>query len=110
MKANRFMLSMLGGLALMTSGCYDISVRLQPEDTSVEEVLLGSDCVMIILGIGIGTATIEQAKANAHPIGDPDPFPFGPSEGRRITKVRRVEYTERYFFLSGDRCVDVTGE
>lgn len=102
----RLLLTMLGGLALMMNGCTDISTRLQPEDTSVNKVLQGSDCVGIYFGFGLGTATIDQAKANTRAIGDP----YGPLTGLHITKVRSIEYTERNVLAFGSRCVDVIGE
>jgi hypothetical protein len=34
-------------LVLLTSGCINISTHVQPEDTSVKEVLQGNDCVLI---------------------------------------------------------------
>lgn len=38
----------------MTSGCININIRLQPEDTSVKPVLIGRDCVSILLGFWDG--------------------------------------------------------
>ena len=99
-------------LILFTSGCINITTRLQPEDTSIKESLQGSDCVPIILGFGFGTTTIEQAMADARPYGTHTVglgSQEGPSTGVRITRVRRVQFTDRQF-LFGARCVEVVGE
>lgn len=119
MKANEtLLLSMLCGLALLTSGCIDISTRLQPEDTAVKASLEGSNCVPIIFGLGFGTASIEEAKADGHTtMSTRSSAPTGLQGGGMtqtirapITKVRRVELTDRQFLFFGSRCVEVTGE
>ena len=105
MKA-RQMIRLMFALILMTSGCINISARLQPEDTSVKALKMGSDCVHIILGLGFGTADIEHAKRQRAGL-EPGPDLFETP----ITKVRRVELTDRGFLgLFAERCVEVTGE
>ena len=95
------------GLAFLTSGCININTRLQPEDTSVKEVLRGEDCVHIILGFGFGTATIERAKATTTKFNETG---FDAPSGIPITKVRRVEMNDLQTLFIGSRCVEVTGE
>ncbi len=102
----RTTVSLLVGLAVIGSGCIDITTRLHPEDPKVSETLIGSDCVLIVFGIGIGTADGSLAQEQGHP----------PSQARytsptRITKVRRVQWTDRQFLpIFGERCVEVAGE
>ncbi|HKT34756.1 MAG TPA: hypothetical protein VJR03_07975 [Nitrospira sp.] len=91
-------------LVLLTGGCIDVSTRLQPEDSSVNEILRGTDCVPIVLGMGFGTASIDKAMADAHPIGNRG----GPVI--RITKVRRVTWTDSVILFVADRCIEVVGE
>jgi hypothetical protein len=98
---------MLGVLLLMMVGCYSITTRLQPEDTSVKEVLYGEDCVPIILGLGYGSATVENAMAKA---GQDKDFLNPPKNGPHITKIRRVESNELVALFFGSRCVRVVGE
>ena len=96
-------------LILLMTGCVNINTRLQPEDTSVKEVLVGRDCVPIIFGFGIGTATFEQAKANGQPFGTSGGY-YTPKPRTSIVKVRRVESSESAVLMFGERCVEVTGE
>jgi|CXWL01.1.fsa_nt_gi hypothetical protein len=103
-------LASLIAAGFLLGGCSNISTRIQPEDTSVEAVLEGSDCVPIILGFGLGTATIEQAKANAQPVGGFSPGFPDVHGSLHITKVRRVESTEVAFLVFSERCVEVVGE
>ena len=91
-------------LVLLMAGCINVSTRLQPEDSSVNEVLRGNDCVPIVLGIGFGTASIDKAMADAHPIEDPR------RSVTRITKVRRVTLTDYVIVFVADRCIEVVGE
>ena len=98
--------SMLSVLALLLSGCIDISARLQPEDRSVRALKTGSDCAHIILGFGFGTADVERAKVQLEAPNFSDPVPVGGP----ITKVRRVELVDRMFLNFGERCIEVTGE
>ena len=95
------------GLVFLTSGCINISTRLQPEDTSVKESLSGEDCVGIFLGFGFGTATIERAKATTTKFNETG---FDAPAGIPITKVRRVEMHDTQFLSFGTHCVEVTGE
>jgi len=108
--SQRLLLTVLSGFVLLTSGCINISTRTQPEDTSVKEVLKGDDCVVIVLGFGVGTATIERAKAEGRFIEEQSSGGFKPRRKLPITKVRRVEFTDRGFLFGGSRCIEVTGE
>lgn len=103
----RFAFLSVFGVALMLGGCININTRLQPEDASVKEVLMGVDCVPIILGFGFGTATIERAKADTEKINEAG---LNVQAGTPITKVRRVEMQDVQFLFFGSRCVEVTGE
>ena len=99
-------------LILLTSGCINITTRLEPEDTSINEVLQGSDCVSMILGFGFGTATIDRARADARQFGEPT-VGLGHQQGhssQTITRVRRVQATDRQYMLFGSKCVEVVGE
>ena len=78
-------------LLLAIYGCMNIQTRLQPADPSVKEVLIGVDCVPIVLGFGFGTATIESAMAKGEPITGTTRESY-----RRITKVRRVESAQPF--------------
>jgi hypothetical protein len=98
------MIAVLLILILLTGGCINVSTRLQPEDSSVKEVLRGTDCVPIVLGIGFGTASIDKAMVDAHPVGDPR----GPVS--RMTKVRRVTLTDYVIVFLADRCIEAVGE
>jgi hypothetical protein len=98
--------STLSALALLLSGCIDISTRLQPEDKSVQALKTGSDCVNIIFGFGFGTADIEHAKAQLGGPNFSDPVPVGDP----ITKVQRVELVDRMFLNFGESCIEVTGD
>ncbi|HEX6531414.1 MAG TPA: hypothetical protein VF019_02220 [Nitrospira sp.] len=98
------MVTIIVVLILVTGGCINVSTRLQPEDLSVKEVLRGTDCVPIVLGIGFGTASIDKAMVDAYPLGDPR----GPVT--RMTKVRRVTMTDYFIVFVADRCVEVVGE
>lgn len=98
------MIAVIVVLVLLTGGCINVSIRLQPEDSSVKEVLRGTDCVPIVLGIGFGTASIANAMAYGHPIGDLR----GPIT--RITKMRRVTLTDYVIVFLADRCIEVVGE
>jgi hypothetical protein len=96
-------------LVLLTSGCTNLSVRLQPEDLSVKEVLEGKDCLGIGFGFGFGTSTIERAIAHGYPLGS-DEVGYSRKPGTRITKVRRVEFMDSMFLSFGEQCVVVVGE
>ncbi len=98
-------------LVLLTGGCINITTRLQPEDTSVKEVLQGSDCVDTFLGFGSGTITVEQAKRNTRPFGQ-ERFGYGVTRkpADPITKVRRVELTDFGTIFGATRCIEVVGE
>ena len=106
------------GLAFLTSGCINISTRIQPEDTSVKSVLVGSDCVPIILGLGAGTVTLENAKADGHStagvVSDPSvrrsSKPSTQTLHTAITRVRYIETQEMQILFFGSRCIEVTGE
>lgn len=92
-------------IVLLTSGCINSTTRSTPEkDTSVRELLQGSDCVVSILGIGSRTPSVERAKLDGHPIKDPG----GPSSS--ISKIRRIEFTDDSFLLGSNHCVGVVGE
>ena len=92
-------------LILLTSGCIHSTTRHTPEeDTSVRELLQGSDCAVSIFGIGFRTPSVERAKLDGHPIKDPD----GPSSS--ISKIRRIEFTDHSFLLGSNHCVGVVVE
>jgi len=92
-------------LVLLTSGCINSTSRHTPEeDTSVRELLQGSDCVVSIIGIGSRTPSVERAKLDGHPIKDPN----GASSS--ISKIRRIEFTDDSFLLGSNHCVGVVGE
>lgn len=96
---------MLIVLLSLTSGCSNSTARPTPEeDTSVRELLQGSDCVVSIFGIGSRTPSVERAKLDGHPI----KYPNGPSSS--ISKIRRIEFTDDSFFLGSKHCVAVVGE
>jgi hypothetical protein len=93
-------------LVSLMSGCMNIGLRLQPEDTSVKEALIGLDCVRIIVGFGFGTATIERAQADTRVFG-------GTTDGPKampITKIRRAELQDVTLLMFGSRCIEVVGE
>ena len=95
-------------IALLLTGCINISTRTQPDDLTVKEELKGSDCVPIIFSLGYGTADIEKAKLDGKKIersATEKPF-----TRYQITKVRRVEINDLMFLFFGAKCVDVTGE
>src|SRR5262245_11286737 len=92
-------------IVLLTSGCINSTTPHTPEeDTSVRELLQGSDCAVSIFGIGYRTPSIERAKLGGHPIKDPN----GPSSS--ISKIRRIEFTHDSFLLGSNHCVAVVGE
>lgn len=111
---------MLGivAIALLLTGCINISTRFQPDDLTVKEELQGSDCVPIIFSLGVGTADIEKAKRDARRILPPGAFheqKKSPNrliirEPENITKVRRVEINDIMILFFGVKCVDVVGE
>src|SRR5262245_36624602 len=74
------------------------------EDTSVRELLRGSDCAVSIFGIGFRTPSVERAKLEGYPIQDPD------GSSSSISKIRRIEFTDDSFFLGINHCVAVVGE
>jgi len=92
-------------VVLLTSGCINSTTRPTPEeDTSVRELLQGSDCVVSIFGIGSRTPSVERAKLDGHPIKDPN----GPSSS--ISKIRRIEVADDSFLLGSKHCIAVVGE
>ena len=92
-------------LVLFTGGCINSTTRQTPEeDTSVRELLRGSDCAVSIFGIGFRAPSVERAKLDGHPIKDPG----GPSSS--ISKIRRIEFTDDSFLLGSNHCVGVVGE
>ena len=92
-------------LVLLTGGCMNSTTRQTPEeDTSVRELLRGSDCAVSIFGIGFRTPSVERAKLEGYPIQDPD------GSSSSISKIRRIEFTDDSFFLGSNHCVAVVGE
>jgi hypothetical protein len=104
------MRSLLGivAIALLLTGCINISTRTQPDDLTVKAELAGSDCAPIIFNLGYGTADIEKAKLKGEKVTrDPKDNPWARFP---ITKVRRVEINDLMFLFFGAKCVDVVGE
>ena len=92
-------------LVLLTSGCMNSTTRQTPEeDTSVRELLRGSDCAVSIFGIGFRTPSVERAKLEGYPIQDPD------GSSSSISKIRRIEVADDSFLLGSKHCVAVVGE
>lgn len=92
-------------IAVLLTGCINISTRFQPDDLTVKEELQGSDCVPIIFSMGFGTADLESAKRNGRKLNDDYNDVRYP-----ITRIRRVELSEMMFLFFGEKCVDVIGE
>ena len=122
-------ISMLIVGCIVLAGCMNITTRVQ-EDPSVQEVLVGSDCLPIILGLAYGTVDVTTASRNAQPSmgqgrasycdpavgmhrdGGWHPCP-GAGSGQAsgpIVKVRRVEVWDFMLWAFGARCVEVAGE
>ena len=99
-------------VALLLSGCINITNELQPTDADVKDVLMGEDCTPIILGFGLGTNRIEHALKDGRPYGDVTEFRSRINLNRRttITRIRTIQLTEFYILLVGSRCVQVLGE
>jgi hypothetical protein len=94
-------------VSLLTA-CVDIETDLLPVDTSVESVLVGRDCIPIVLGFGFGHNTVEQAKRTDLKRAA-DEFD-GMNITTPITKVRLLSLEEFYMVLAGVRCLKVVGE
>ena len=98
-------------LPVLFTGCINITASLQPENTSVKEVLLASDCVPIILGFGFGNASLEGALAQEGTKGRSIwTLDVEPSQTQKLTKIRRVQLHDQQFLFFGERCVEVVGE
>ncbi len=82
-------------VALLLSGCINISSRITPENETVKPLTEGSDCSYIIFGFGFGMNTVEQAMANASP---------------PIHKLRSVSLETFQFLFFGYQCVSTVGE
>lgn len=89
---------------LLSTGCINISTRLQPEDPAVSPLLKGEDCVPIVFGFGWGTNTIERAMEEA---GKPN---LDKPAGKPIKRVHTVQFTDTTVVWFGERCIEVTGE
>ena len=92
-------------VALLLSGCINITNELQPTDADVKDVLMGE-------GFGLGTNRIEHALKDGRPYGDVTEFRSRINLNRRttITRIRTIQLTEFYILLVGSRCVQVLGE
>lgn len=99
-------------VALLLTGCINITNELQPTNNDVKDVLMGEDCTPIILGLGLGTNRIESALKDGRPYGDTGEFRSRINLNRRttITRIRTIQLTEFYVLLVGSRCVQVLGE
>jgi hypothetical protein len=95
-------------LALLIAGCVDISTDLQPVNPSVNPVLMGEDCVQIILGFGFGHNTVEGAQKNVHPVDKSRYMTY--ANVSPITKIRVITLYESYGLVGGERCLQVVGE
>ena len=99
-------------VAVMLSGCINITTELQPSNPDVKDALMGEDCTPIVLGLGLGTNRIEHALKDGRPYGDIEPFRSRVKLNGRTTiaRIRTIQLTEFYVLLVGSRCVQVVGE
>jgi hypothetical protein len=99
-------------LAMLLSGCINITNELQPSNPGVQAVLIGADCSPIVLGMGLGTNTIENAMKDGRVLGDPGDFRsrIKLNDRTAITRIRTVQLTDFYVLLIGSSCVQVIGE
>ncbi len=102
-----FLASTLIALSLTIAGCINITTRLPPEDISVKAVVEAQDCAPIIFSLAYGTISVENALAGeVTKVGD-----YSASiEGKKITRIRRVELHDWQFLFFGERCIRVIGE
>ncbi|MCS6297195.1 MAG: hypothetical protein H8K09_13245 [Nitrospira sp.] len=82
-------------IAMLVSGCVNITNKLTPENPTVKPMTEGSTCSFMVMGFGFGTNTVEQAMANASP---------------PIQKIRSISLDWFYLLLFGTQCITVDGE
>jgi len=95
---------LLAGIPLL-AGCMNVTASLQPENASVSEIRMASDCVPIIFGFAYGRASVDRAlMEKAELIHD------FTAHTQTLTKIRRIQLHEHQFLGLGAHCVEVVGE
>jgi hypothetical protein len=83
----------------------NITASLQPENASVPEIRIASDCVPIILGFAYGRVSVERALVEKAELISDFTVPY-----QTLTKIRRIQLHDHQFLMFGARCVEVVGE
>lgn len=96
---------LLGGPLLLLTGCMNIVASLQPENASVPEIRMASDCVPIIFGFAYGRASVDRALMDKAELIHDFTAPT-----QTLTKIRRIQLHDHQFLMFGARCVEVVGE
>jgi len=99
-------MALLAFSLLFMTGCMHITTNLTPVTEQVKPVLIGEDCVPIILGLAYGTSTVEQAMRNGELRTEQQSL----GSHQTIKVIRSIALTETAWFLFGARCLEVVGE